>query len=246
MNTEEQIPHELLEEIERFLNQQMPPVEKEAFLARVSANKELTKNLDEMQLIFLGIQEASLQERLVDFHKEIPHKLEQPKKKEGKLLPLKMWLVAASVVLIISICGWLIFFRQDKNEMLFTEYFQPDPGLVSAMSISENYYFDRAMVDYKTGNYEASIKTLDSLQRITPGNDTLNYFLGTAWLAKKQPGKAIDYLQKASALPNSVFIKDANWYLGLAHLKQGNKKEAIYFIQRSDHLQKEALLSGLK
>ena len=246
MNNEESISPEQLEAIERFLHNKMQPQEKEAFITLVSSNEFLKKNVDEMRLIFLGIEEASLTEKLVAFHNDSARKSKSSKQGAVRTLSIESWLAAASVLMIISIAAWLIFLKPDKNERLFTEYFHSDPGLVSAMSSSANYSFDRAMVDYKTGNFDAALKTWDSLQRIEPDNDTLNYFLGVASLADHEPDNGINYLQKVAAIPASVFVKDANWYLGLSYLKKGKGKEAVLYIERSEHEDKAALLAKLK
>jgi tetratricopeptide (TPR) repeat protein len=245
LSKEDPISPEQLETIERFLHNKMMPEERQVFIARLSSNELLKKNVDEMQLVLLGIEEASVKEKLVGFHNSLP-KSAAPKQAVVKALRLKSWLAAASVLLIVSVGSWLIFSNPGDNESLFKAYFHPDPGLVSTMSLSENYLFDRAMVDYKTGNFKAAIKTWDSLQRIQPANDTLNYFLGTASLSNNELDNAIRYLQNVAAMPASVFSKDANWYLGLAYLKKGDRKEAIYYIERSDHEDKAALLQRLK
>jgi len=246
LDKDESITQEQLEEIERFLQQEMPVQEKQAFLARISVDIELKKKTGEMQLIFLGLQEASLQERLDDFHKGLTTGIKGQKLPAGKLLSMKRWLAAAALIGVIAVSALLIFFRASKEEALFAKYFQPDAGLISAMSTSDNYFFDRAMIDYKTGNYEAAIKTWDSLQAIQSNNDTLNYFLGSVYLATEQTDSAILYLQKVTASPEGFFTKDAYWYTGLALLKQKKIKESISYIEQSAHPQKDALLLRLK
>ncbi len=246
MNNQEAISPEQLEAIERFLHNKMEPQEREAFVALISSDALLKKNVHEMRLIFLGIEEASMKEKLVTFHNNSARKLKSFKQGAVKPLTTQSWLAAASALLIISITAWLIFVRPDKNERLFAEYFHSDPGLISAMSTSANYSFDRAMVDYKTGNFDVAIKTWDSLQRIKPRNDTLNYFLGVASLANREPDNAINYLQKVSATRGGIFVEDATWYLGLAYLKKGKRREAIIYIERSAHEDKASLLAKLK
>ncbi len=245
MNKHQHIPEEQLEEIERFLQHQMSPKETQSFLLRLSADAELEKSTNEMQLLVTGIQEASLQKKLAHFHEDLSPVSNIKKRGTATIITFKKALVAASIVGVIAVLGWLFLLKDTKEESLFAQYFQPDAGLISAMSTSDNYEFDRAMIHYKTGNYSAAIKTWDSLQTINPNNDTLNYFLGSAYLAKKEVGKAIPYMQKVSAAPNSFFVKDAHWYLGLALLKQGKKKEAIPFLKSSDHAQKDKLIQKL-
>ncbi len=78
-----------------------------------------------------------------------------------------------------------------------------------------------------------------------PENDTLNYFIGSAWLAKEDGEQAIPYFKKVIAAPGSYFLSDAYWYIGLALLSQNKTGEAIPFIKQSGHEQKDALLLKL-
>ena len=55
---------------------------------------------------------------------------------------------------IINCCGSLDPIPQETvHQKLFAQFYQEDPGLITAMSSEGQYEFDRAMVDYKSGNY---------------------------------------------------------------------------------------------
>lgn len=244
MDKNQHIPQEVWEEIERFLRHEMTAEEEEIFKARMSNNPVLQQTTEEMRLLLIGVQEASLQGRLNEFHKELTSSA-VPAKTSGKLLRIK-WLAAASVIIIILISASLFLFNKSEEEKLFAQYYQPDAGLLSAMGTSANYTFDRAMVDYKTGNYKAAIKSWESLHTMQPNNDTLNYFLGSAWLANNKAAKAVPYLQQVAASPNSAFMSDANWYLALAYLKEKHTNEAIAALEKTTHPDKDALLKKLQ
>lgn len=246
MDKHQHIPPEDVEEIERFLQHEMAPQEQEAFLARLSSDAGLKQSTDEIRLVFLGVQEAALRGKLAAFHESLNLAAGNETKSRAKWVSLKKVLAAASIIGVLAVAAWLIWGRKSSDERLFADYFRPDAGLVSAMSRSENYLFDRAMVDYKTGNYAAAIKTWRDLQAVKKENDTLHYFLGAAYLAAGETDKAIPHLQKVAALPNSFFFNDTQWYLGLAQLKKGNKKEAAALIEKSSHPKKKALLAKLK
>ncbi len=221
--------------------------ERDVFMARIAVDTELKERINEMQFLFIGVQEESLEQRLDDFHDSlISADIPGNRKTATKLLSLKTWLAAASVIAVVAVSAWWLFFRIENRQSVFADYFSPDPGLISAMSTSDNYLFDRAMIEYKTGNYEPAIKTWDSMQILQPKNDTLNYFLASALLAAGQTGKAIGYFEKVTASPTSAFAKDAYWYLALALVREGDTKRAIPFLKLSDHPQKDALLTRLQ
>jgi tetratricopeptide (TPR) repeat protein len=156
------------------------------------------------------------------------------------------WLAAASIVIIIGAVSMWYLASGNKNERLFAVYFHPDAGLISGMGVSDNYVFDRAMIDYKTGKYEQAIDAWKELLQSNAANDTLNYFIGAAYLALKDAKSAEIYLRKVTADTTSLFTNEANWYLGLALLKQNKPEEALPYIQRSTHKEKETLIPKLQ
>lgn len=244
MNNQNLIPQEQWEEIERFLLDEMSSEETERFQERLSLDPRLKKVTEEMKLLSIGIQELALQDKLTLFHEELI-KDNTKQKKNGRLLSMNRWLIAASVIFVLVISGYFFFGKKNKNEALFAQYFRPDPGLVTAMGSSFNYEFDRGMIDYKSGNYEAAIKTWEGLLTSKPNSDTLNYFLGSAYLANKKTDKAISFFEKVTVLPPGSFVNDAYWYLGLSYLKKGKISDAIEYIQKSGHPQREAILKTI-
>lgn len=244
MNQNINIPPEELETIERYLLKQMPEDEYAAFDMKLQKDSTLQSKVHSLRLLFLGISESALEDEVKQFHKELdaarPHY-----RKTGKIFSLKQWLIAASIVVIAGIATLLYFNRDSREEKLFAAYYKPDPGLMTAMSVSDNYEFDRAMIDYKTKNYDSAIHAWEKLLAAKPDNDTLNYFIASAWLAKENNEKAITYFQKVIIDTSSYFLHDAYWYTGLALLKAGKRKEAIPFIEKSEHSHKNDLIKKI-
>ena len=63
---------------------------------------------------------------------------------------------------------------------------------------------------------------------------------------KEKQETAIFYFNNVISNKNSIFRNDALWYAGLALLKSNKKAEALVFIEKADHQNKEALLKELK
>lgn len=244
MNINQEIPEGEFEQIERYLSDQMGSEEKVSFAERLSVDADLRKKTKELKLIFISIQEKILEDRLAAFHVDIKDTIKlTPGKRNLVKFPLEI-LAAASIVLLLGFLTWKGFYSEPKAKQLFSDFYKPDPGLVGEMGISENYAFDRAMIEYKLGNYKSAIKSWDSLQLIHPDNDTLVYFLGSAYLGDRQAKQAEKYLYKLNA-KKGTFASDAAWYLGLALLKQGKDKEAIVYFKQSNHPQKYKILQKL-
>ena len=240
------IAQEELESLEQYIFKQMSDDENEAFTKKLNLNLALQHKLHAIQLLMVGIQEAELEKRLDEFHNDLTSIKKNSFQFSLNTFSQKKWWVAASVLLIIALGIWFAYNRDTKEEKLFASYFHPEAGLISAMSSSDNYLFDRAMVDYKMGEYDAALKNWENLLASKPGNDTLNYFIGSAWLMKGEEENAIIHFEKVIANQNSTFRNDALWYTGLALLKTKRKTEAVDFIERAEHENSAALLRELR
>ncbi len=227
--------------IDRYLANELTKEEGEAFEKRLSEDARWHTLVAETKVLALGIEEAALQEKLTTFHDTIATK---------KASVIKMsWparvAIAASLVLAFSTIIWLTQ-QPAKNTKIVAAYFKPDPGLPTTMGVSDHYEFERAMVEYKTGNYTKAIESWERIRQHNPANDTLNYFIASALLANKEATKSIPFFDAVIKISNSAFLQEAYWYRGLAFLQQGNKEEAINSIKQSNHPRSEELLQKIE
>lgn len=244
MNNAINITEEELELIDRYLHQQLSEAEQKNFDERLRTDSLWQQKVNEIRLFSTGIQESVLQEQLDQFHSHLTTVANKPK--TIKINPLKRLSVAASILFFVGILSWLLFFQKSGNEKLYATYYNPDPGLPTMMGVSENYEFEKAMVDYKTGDYSKAIDTWNAILKTHPDNDTLNYFIGSAHLANDNSKEALVFFDKALLVKNSVFRKEALWYKALALLKEGKKDDAIIVLKTAEHPDKEILLRKLE
>lgn len=235
---------EEFELIELFLEEKLNGDQMDRIRKRIDSDQDFASLVDEIREIQLGIQRASLSEKLDGFHADIAN--QKDSKPIRSIRPLWFWGVAASLFLVMTAGIWWILGQQSAEEKLFQAYFNPDPGLVTSMASEGNYEFDRAMVDYKDGNYTEAFDRWEKLLAENPQNDTLNYFLGSALLSAKQELKSVDYLETVAKDSSSGFYSDANWYLGLAYLKLGKKEKALNYLSASLRPEAEKLISELE
>jgi tetratricopeptide (TPR) repeat protein len=237
------ISPEELEQIDRFINQEMSEEEAVSFRQLLLSNRTLQQKVEEVKNLSTGIAEAVLKNSLDKYHQELPPK--PAIKKMGKWVPMRAaaW-IAASVVFAL-ILGWWLFIKPTKSEELYSRYYKPDPGLMTTMGISDNYVFEKAMVEYKNGDYDKAIEGWNSLLALHPSSDTLHYFLGEAWQASKHFENAIPHLQKVLSKGDSPFYQDASWYLGLIYLRQQETEKARDLLQRSARPESRQLLEAL-
>jgi tetratricopeptide (TPR) repeat protein len=224
--------------IDEYITGKLSLPEKEAFEERLQKEPEWKQKVEEVKLLSLGIQEAALRQKLETFHTHQPVKVRE-------ISWLRRLSAAAVFIGLIGLCWW-IFIKPSAEEKLYAGFYKPDAGLATEMSVSENYNFERAMVDYKTGKYSAAIDSWKKLLGENPTNDTLNYFIGSAYIANKDAASAINYFDAVLKTGLPAFASESHWYKGLALIRIGKKEEAIVAINASSHPQKAALLRKLQ
>jgi len=230
----------VLESVERHLNNTMSKQEALDFELKLSESPEFRRQVKDIESLVLGIENQSLKERLNEFHKELP---ENHNKNYSDNTTAKVpWGKIAAAILVFLAIGGFWWYHTPQNERLYAEYFSPDPGLPTTMSSTSQFDFYDAMVDYKQGNYKTAIEKWEAL---TVENDTLDYFLGVAYLADKQEKNAIPFLEKSTRNTSFPLLSDAHYYLGLAYLKEGNLKLAKKNLRSSSTENSQTLLSKL-
>jgi tetratricopeptide (TPR) repeat protein len=245
LDTNYNISAEELESIEQYLLGETSTEQRLAFENKMEADISWAAKVNEVKLLLACIETASLKERLDNYHISI--KKNHPLTSGGKVISLQRKLmVAASIALLAAMSVWLFTMKGNKYEKLYAAYYKPDPGLMSAMGAGDNYLFNKAMLDYKTGDYKKAIDEWSKLKTGMPKNDTLNYFLGVAQQADGNSAAAIALLKSMAADETKPFYKDACWYTGLALLKQGAVNEAIPYLEKSARPERSELISKLK
>lgn len=210
------------------------------FEKKLSSNTELQDKVKELSLIKLAIEEVGLEKELNIFYSEHNQQSYRQEQKSRKSYSFKFIGIAASLALIIGFS--LYFFLYQKKQSLYASYYKPDPGLMTVMSYSDQYDFEKAMVEYKNGDYSSAINVWQNQLKTQSNNDTLLYFLGAAFQAKGNIDSAEIYLQKVTNESQSAFFSEANWYLGLIYLQKNQKEKAIDYLKKSTYTNRETLI----
>lgn len=217
--------------------------ERIVFETRLQQDPEFRTQVEDIKTLLFGIEEYALNEKLDEFHSDLPINMETGKT-DPKVRQLHFRQIAAAVIILIASASFWIF-NGSSNERLYDDYFKPDPGLPTTMSSSDNFAFYDAMVNYKHGDYKKAIGKWEILHDKVPQNDTLNYFLGSAYLADKNEDKAISYLENVTETKASAFKNEAYYYLGFAYLKKENIASAKKNFKSSTLENSKTILSKL-
>lgn len=225
MGESENLSQQDQEIFEQFLLDRMSDSEEATFQVRLDSEPEFKRLFEEFKVMFRAIEESGLRSKLNEYHAGI----DNDDSKIRKIHPLKYkyrYFIAASVAFLIFLAGYKFMVRPNSYNNIYDKYYTVDPGLPTVMGETGNYEFYKAMVDYKRGEYDTAIAKWEVLLVKKPDNDTLNYFLGSAYLAKYNMDKAIPFLERVTKDPRSFFYSDSQFFLGLIFVKKKDIQEA--------------------
>lgn len=197
------------------------------FEKEIELSTKLHTLVNDQKFLKLAVEEENLRNSLDSFHNEIPQK------RKKKRYPMGWLALAASVLILIGVSTWAIFYTGTSAQKVYAENFRPDPGLPTIMGTASQYEFYDGMVSYKRKDYTEAISRWEPLYAANPKNDTLVYFLGVANLANGNVRQAENYLKMAKEKTESVFYEDIQYYLALAYLKENKIKEAKDVLSQS-------------
>lgn len=198
------------------------------------------EELEEQRILLLGVQEFFLRKRLVDFHKDV---VQYPSSNFKK----KAWVAFfISVLILIIVILWAVFYTRPSSEELFNSNFEPRPGLEIPMENANDDRFYRGMKNYNNGQYSRAVFIWEPLYAHQPENDTILFYLGVANLAVDNTRQASKYLLLAQENVKSVFHADAQYYYALSLIKQNRIKEAKRLLEHRSCNKCETLLEKLR
>ena len=144
------------------------------------------------------------------------------------------YLALAAVITGVIILIRSLFPSSDPNR-LYNRFYTP-LNLVSEVTrasanVTANLNLEAAIGYYKEGDYQRAMDGFSNLapDGIPEGN--ILFFKGITSLAVKEFYEASSLLYKA-AISDGDFSKEAQWYLGLAYLKTGEKEKAAECFQK--------------
>lgn len=241
MKKKEYISKELFEIIERYIKGDMTLKESQDINQLIELDDEFKNNVEEVKAFI-----SKTEEKKEELNNLVNNVETQPAKKNNyNFNHVRFKQLALATAFIIGF-GSIYFFSFPENEKLYTKYYTPAQSLPNQNKKSDDIEFFNAMDKYNRGEYNAAIKSLQKLALKNPANDTLNYFIGVAHLANKNTDSAIPFLERTVQSKKTFpLISEANYYLGLAYLKEGKTKLAKQFLNESETENSKKLISKL-
>lgn len=171
-------------------------------------------------------QREDLKKTLQGFEKDLQHNTHVYK------LP-KKWLIAASICIFLGL-GYLYvkgnFFPSDKQ--LFVENFHAYRNIVEPIErdAPKQTIQYKAFSAYENENYYKAINLFNSIK--DQNDNFVSFYKAICYLSLNKPTEAIGLLlpiatSKKESGSFKNFYELANWYLGLAYLKNNERDKAI-------------------
>jgi len=225
--------------IDSYVGGELSQEERMKFEAELSVNPDLAKEFHLEQ----DLSNALAQDDLLDFRAkclEAQQELNLSEKKLVKVVHItrKYWYAAASMLLIGLIVGGFLVFSPGSysTEKIFKMYYKSDETLVTR---SGNVNIAEALKFFAQGEFQTAQDLFDKILLEDPDNFAVIYYSGISNIELKNYNEAIKRFETVINNGDNLYIENAEWYLGLAYLADGdvNKAEGIFnvIVSKTDH-----------
>ncbi|MBL0125907.1 MAG: hypothetical protein IPP83_00305 [Flavobacteriales bacterium] len=208
-----------LERAIRYVEGEMDTAEREAIEAAMRADPHVREDVESARRTIAGLRYLG-EERLRSELREEEQRSAR-KEKGGAGNGLFRW-AAAAMLLIASGSAWW-YFTRDTPERLADEFAITEPGLPVLMSVDARAT-DAIMNAYKQGDDATAKELLITTMEMSPGNDTLTYFLG---IVDAHMGRC-DLAQESFAElgATSTFLTRGRYHAAICALRNGDAGRA--------------------
>ena len=216
---------ENFELIENYFEGKLSEEEKASVDSLLLSNSDFKDEFELYKNIVSGIKDAGkekLKNRLKEADKELDSASNVIERGEGNSY-LKIFAVAASVVLIIGVSIFYFFIKSPDYSALAIKFYEPEKGLPVEMGIT-NKPMDEVMNDFNKGDFMGAKGKLEKISEVN-SNDTISYFLGVVSYELKDYKEAIADFTRVKTTSN--YSDKAQYRLVLCYLKTSKKDEAL-------------------
>jgi tetratricopeptide (TPR) repeat protein len=218
--------------IERYLDGEMGKDELIWFEKELDSNPQLQKELALRRNVNIAILEKDVME-LRSQLKEIcssPVLRETAVRKKAVALRRKL-LIAASFITIVVIASFFVLFLGNKsysNEEIYAMYYRPYEASMNFRSadVNINDELRAAMQYYENKDFRNALVLFEKILGDDPTRIGLNLYSGISHMEVKEYNDANRDFRKIIDDGYSLYIEQAEWYLGFCYLMIGDTEKA--------------------
>ena len=218
--------------IDRYFENALSPKERLEFNDLLQKNEGFRK-----EFLFHKNLKQAIKHHQNEELKETLGKFESNLNKNSRfsVVPFK-WLAAASLALVLSVGSWMVKNSVfPSNEKIFDSYYEPYPNTVLPIVRGDELHTIeyRAFLAYEAGEYHKAINLFNSVENSE--DKYIQFYKALCLLSVDKTEEAIQVLMPLTnsspgTLQNLDCRQKATWYVGLAYLRQGDEKEASYYM----------------
>lgn len=216
----------------RYLDGELNDAERIDLENQITKDPLLKERVNNIQLAIEGIRQAAVAEKVRGLHKTIMTELAADEEKSDRPVPRIFRYaigIAASIILIVSILG--IYTYQLSSEEVYEDHFLNYTTTVSRGSLE---YPSKTPELFSQGRYNEIVELNKNHQPI-PADLLL---IAISYLHLNQPASAIPILKDLRK--NQQLKEDADYYLGMAYLKNKDLDAAFKELKNIHENEKHA------
>lgn len=208
--------------VQAYLDQQLPPAEREALEKAMAEDPKLAEEVKYYQELLLGLGGLELT--------HFQTKLGSWEAKQRKSRPGRLWsgpaLIAASIALMLLIGAYVWWQSQDQPDApaLFASYFTPYENVLTQRDPQGDSLLQLGLDAYDAQQYERAQSLLETYFAAAPQRKGEQLYLGICYLINKQYPPALIRFEQARQDP--LYREQARWYEALTLLRMGKRDAA--------------------
>lgn len=214
-----------LNDIERYLQDELTSPEREAFEEKIKQDPSLAQEVENHRTAIFLIKAGAVQTMKKKLEQYSEYNTSPEKTSSVIFNKWYVWAAAASVAIVISVLLLRPYEKKDPDK-IFIAYFKPpatDRQILRGDSITNEK--TQAFLSYEQGHYKEALAFYEKALKGQSGDELLFYAAASA-LGDGQSAKAIAYLNELLKEPTTLYRSRAQWYLSLAYLKDGQLEKS--------------------
>ncbi len=226
-----------VEEIEKYLKNEMNEDERIFFESCVKSDPVLKKELEEHAAIYASFDKIRAEEMKTNFM--LIDRNDEPGHSEGRSVAFDTTLTKRRSIKFPAYLKWtasffimpvafiMIFLQNNQTPaQLFSEYYTTYPNTVAPVSLSGTESIADYWQFYESGEFENAYTAFKIVTDADPENEEIRFYLGICALETRRNDEAASNFTVVAKNAESTFFKQAQWYLGLTYLKMDNADAA--------------------
>jgi hypothetical protein len=232
--------------IESYLDGGMSVTEREQFEKLLEEDSELASEL----ALHKNVNEAILDEETVRFRVAVRRIIEEKTSIPRKFLHALKYPLAASILILIGLSLWQLFFLKKSPAELYLSYYKPYHSDISTRSTEESKNtIDLACMLYQEGDFESSFSMLQDYLHKNSDNLVAHFYLGLSAMELNMYNLAIEEFKIVEQDPVTPFAIHARWYLAMSFIQLGQVNDALHclnVLSKEENLYSEKASAILK